>query len=164
VHPKYTLLLSLLEILVCEQNFSGENKFAAIFCFAGYANLCHLPPEILCKIFTYIPVPELYNSVSIVCKSVHSLFENGLVWNSIFYLNFFNDGMKEIFSTEFLKLFKNCMHLTVDASLLQNCDVVGSFKRLKYLNIKGSSNGDICNDNYQKANALSIFLLVVYQT
>lgn len=130
----------------------GATIFAFVFAFSftGYTNLCHLPPELLCKILTFIPIPELYHSVSKFCKCISLLFESGLVWNSITYLNFFNEGMAELFSEEFLELFKNCMYLTIDATLLQNCDVLGSFRKLKYLNIKGSKNRTICSDNIVK--------------
>lgn len=121
-----------------------------LFSFTGYAYLCHLPPEIICKILTYIPIPELYHSVSKVCSSMNSLFKSGLVWNSITDLNFFNEGMKDIFTVEFLKLFENCVNLTIDATLLQDCDFLGSFKNLKCLDIRGSKNENICNENIVK--------------
>lgn len=126
----------------CTSSSSGEP--------AGYAYLCHLPPEIICKILTYIPIPELYHSVSKVCSSMNCLFKSGLVWNSITDLNFFNEGMKDIFTVEFLKLFENCVNLTIDATLLQDCDFLGSFKNLKCLDIRGSKNENICNENIVK--------------
>lgn len=55
---------------------------------------------------------------------MNCLFKSGLVWNSITDLNFFNEGMKEIVTVEFLKLFENCVNLTIDATILQDCDWV----------------------------------------
>lgn len=81
---------------------------------------------------------------------MNCLFKSGLVWNSITDLNFFNEGMKDIFTVEFLKLFENCVNLTIDATLLQDCDFLGSFKNLKCLDIRGSKNENICNENIVK--------------
>lgn len=49
---------------------------------------------------------------------MNSFFKSGFVWNLIIDLNFFNEGMKDIFIVEFLKFFENCVNFIIDVIFL----------------------------------------------
>lgn len=89
-----------------------------LFFFIGYVYLCYLFFEIICKILIYILILELYYFVFKVCSFMNCFFKSGFVWNLIIDLNFFNEGMKDIFIVEFLKFFENCVNFIIDVIFL----------------------------------------------
>ena len=48
-------------------------------------NLTDLPPEILLKVFSFIDIRSLFNTVIVVCKHFHALL-SGDGWRSLFAL------------------------------------------------------------------------------
>ncbi|XP_033729909.1 uncharacterized protein LOC117319180, partial [Pecten maximus] len=80
LEPAYKLQSMPAKESVGSQNSSG-------------LNICDLPVEILIKILSYVPIPDIITSISNVCKLLQELVESGAVFSVFKYSDIFEDGM-----------------------------------------------------------------------